>query len=430
MASENQLWHDERTNWQARNSFLFDKDFMSDCSFIVEENGEKIKVPAHKYILGGACLDFYNLFYLMKADTNEIPITHVSVRDFKVFLKYIYTGETDLTMDNIREVLKLVGRFPINCFKDYCQDFLSKQLWSANYLKIMDDFSEEISSKGMQQFHLSCLRHMTSKNLLDSKFLLEIKYETLAIILGSTQSRVKEIDLFRAASKWATNHCEKTGLIPNSDNKRSVLGKSFMDIRFASMTNEEFTQCIEDESFLTTNEENLVFRAIGRSGKTECLFSDVKRLPVITRKLILQTECSWRKYKEFNYFQSNNMLSFKVDYSQKIGGVAVRLNFEIPSEMPEKLYIELRLYDYPYTILLENTVEIVVTKHSKIHELLFKDSFMLEANTIYTLNVDFIGKDAVRKLGDTLKYQYIAETNLEIIFTNEFSIIAYVGLVD
>lgn len=440
MASENKLWHDDVTTWLDRNSFLFDKDFMSDCSFIVEENDQKIKVPAHKYILGGVCLDFYNLFYLMEADTNEIPITDVSVSHFKVFLKYIYTGKTELTMDNIRDVLKLVGRFSIKCFKDYCEEFLSEQLSSSTYFKIMDDFSEEISSNGMQQFHLACLRQMTGEDLLKSQSFLEIKLETLAIILGSDQSRVKEIDLFLAASKWAANHCEQTGLTPNSENKRSVLGKTFMDIRFGSMTAEEFAQCIEDDPILTTSEENLIFRSIGRRGKTECLFSDVKRGPVITEKLILQSDAyKLIKYKErSNSISTNFYLTFSVSKSVKIGGVGVRLNFEIPSEMPEELLLELMNYD-DYTVVLENTVEIMVTKQSTVHELLFKESFMLEANIKYVIRVSFKCPDASTKLGDTLLHGNNSETsicfaiwpiNLENFSSDVFSIFAYVGLVD
>lgn len=132
-------WHDEFGTWQERNAFLFNNKIMSDCSFIIDDgDNNKIKIPAHKYILGGYNIDFYQLFYLMEADSSEIPITDVTVGAFKVFLKYVYTEKTNLSMLNISEVLKLMKRFYTKCFKDYCEEFLIKQLNPTNFFEIME----------------------------------------------------------------------------------------------------------------------------------------------------------------------------------------------------------------------------------------------------------------------------------------------------
>lgn len=409
MASENKLWHDTATTWPERNKYLFDKDFMSDCSFIVEENDEKVKIPSHKYILGGVSLDFYNLFYLMEPETNEIPITDVSLSYFKVFLKYVYTGETDLTMENLFDVFKLANRFSIKSFKDYCEKFFSKQLNKSNYLKMMDTFSKELSSAGMENLFLCFMNIMSGEDILVSESFLEIKHETLAIILSFQQSRVKEVDLFLAASKWAGNNCEKNGMAATSTNKRSVLGKAFMNIRFASMTFEEFTQCIKDDSILTTNEENQIFRFIGNGGKSDCIFSDIKRMsitgmqrtPIVTKKILLETnEPPVPRFKLNSFKFWHFTLCFELDKPVKIGGFGIKLNFHTASTIPEM--IRIKLTDNSCNTLLENDVEIWVTEDSKLHDLLFKESFMLESNAIYNLEFELKYQVLQRQYGGSL----------------------------
>lgn len=169
-------WHDEFGTWQERNAFLFNNKLMSDCSFIIDEGDNcKIQIPAHKYILGGFNVDFYQLFYLMEADSSEIPITDVTVGAFKLFLKYVYTGKTNLTMLYISDVLKLMKRFSTKCFKNYCEEYLIKQLNVTNYNEIM-----EISKLyGMKKLLLKC---KSFKSSADDWF-YDVKHIFLTIIL-------------------------------------------------------------------------------------------------------------------------------------------------------------------------------------------------------------------------------------------------------
>lgn len=57
------------------------------------------------------------------------------------------------------------------------------------------------------------------------------------------------------------------------------------------------------------------------------------------------------------------------------------------SKLPEK--VEIQLVSRCGTVLLENDTEVIVTKDSKIHDLLFKDTFTLEADTKYFLRFNF-----------------------------------------
>lgn len=117
--------------WQERNFFLLNNEFMSDCSFIVQDGENKIKLPAHKYVLGGCSWEFYNFFFLMEAASNEIPITDVSVEVVKIFLEFIYRESVQLNNEIIWDVLKLAERYSVKGVKVCCDEFLSSQRFIA-----------------------------------------------------------------------------------------------------------------------------------------------------------------------------------------------------------------------------------------------------------------------------------------------------------
>lgn len=109
--------------------------------------------------------------------------------------------------------------------------------------------------------------------------------------MKSESLTINEFELFNGVIKWAQRNCEKNGVVPTSTNKRETLGASLMDIRFASMTITEFTQCtIEDNAILTNIEENQVFKFIGSGGKSECKFPSEKRNLFFN---ILATDTTW-----------------------------------------------------------------------------------------------------------------------------------------
>lgn len=104
-------------------------------------------------------------------------------------------------------------------------------------------------------------------------------------------------------------------------------------------------QCIEVDTILTTNEENLVFRSIGNSEKTKCAFSGIKRIPVITTKMIVQNDGYSLNTVPEKIFRKCSKFNFSIEKSIKIGGFGLRLNSSSPSDLPENGCIKL-MNDY------------------------------------------------------------------------------------
>lgn len=111
---------------------------MSDCSFLIIEETMKTVIPAHKYVLGGNSVDFYNLFYLMKSSSDVIPIEDVSADIFTIFLEFLYNETADLTMENVKDILKLGKRFSVRHFEEFCCEFLSNNLNMDTVFFVMD----------------------------------------------------------------------------------------------------------------------------------------------------------------------------------------------------------------------------------------------------------------------------------------------------
>lgn len=155
-----------------------------------------------------------------------------------------------------------------------------------------------------------------------------------------------------------------------------------MDIRFESMTNEEFTECT-NESILTNIEELQVFKFIGSGGNSECKFSSEKRSQFITKLSILDTVKLRTKMRLINC----DSLRFKINKSLKIGGFGIQITDTFRLNFPEK--VEIKLANRYCTEVLKNDTEIVFTEASKIHDLLFNDTFTLEADTEYVLEYKF-----------------------------------------
>lgn len=63
-------------------------------------------------------------------------------------------------MENIHDVLKMVERFSIPGYKDYCEKFVIEQLVElecSKYLKIMNEFS----SYKMENLYLKCIKYFS-----------------------------------------------------------------------------------------------------------------------------------------------------------------------------------------------------------------------------------------------------------------------------
>lgn len=194
-------WHNDIKSWRNINQFLFKNEIMSDCSFLVKVGRTSIRIPAYKYILGGYSPEFYNLFYLMKASSDEIPINDISIESLYLFLELLYTERTTLSMKNIGDLFKLAYRYSVEFLKNECCRFLLQNITVDNVLTVMDEYSiYEIPN-----FETKCLKIIKNNlSFFKEPLFYEISNQTLSIILRSEDlNGFTEIEIFEGTNMWA-----------------------------------------------------------------------------------------------------------------------------------------------------------------------------------------------------------------------------------
>lgn len=373
-------WHEDYSDWRDRNKFLLEKMYMSDCSFVVNRGATQIIVPAHKYILGGFSLDFYNLFYRMEANSNEIPITDVSIKALKEFLRFVYTGERTLNMEIVYDVLKLAVRYSSKILTAFCESFIIRKINERNCMFVLNKCSEF----GLTLINSVCMQLIVkdSINILKSPKFLEIHQETLDIILKSNKLKLTEIELYRIVVKWSENNCIKKNNPVNPENMRLALGSSVSNLRFASMNIKEFSECADNNSILTLKEINQVYRFIGTDGKSDCPFSSVKR------KYCFKKICNFSNTpttKIFHYGFSPCFFHFSVEKRVKFHGFGFygRSKMSTGFENPEVLFYQLE-HDNGKT-LLNGSSTVTYDGTDKIYNIVFDRYAWLNPYHNYTI---------------------------------------------
>ena len=101
----------------------------------------------------------------------------------------------------------------------------------------------------------------TSKALASNAF-ADINEATLAELLKRESLNVKEGDLFNAVLKWSEAECLRKEIEANAKNRRSAMGNLIYQIRFASMTAQEFSQFASQSDILSPEEIILFYHNI------------------------------------------------------------------------------------------------------------------------------------------------------------------------
>lgn len=374
-------WHKDIKSLKNINQFLFKNETMSDCCFLVKDGESTTKIPAHKYILCGYSPEFYNLFYLMEANSNEIPIDEFSVESVTSFLEFLYTEKTDVSMENIIDILKLAKRYSVECLKTVCGKFLLQNITVDNVLSVLDSIDE------WPEMETKCLQVIGSKRLcFEDPLFVEISIRTLTTILKSKELEgFTEIMIFEGTNKWTERFCAKMGQTINSENKRLALGDAFQYIRnsFRSMTIPEFTKCSMLDNFILTPTETVeIFQLIGSDGE---MVKPSSKNRSITKLLFHKDPViSWMKHD----FTSILLLLFTVNKPIFLHGFEMYGRRNKPGvryQDPEKFLI--RLGNPRKMNIMEDIVEIDHDGSTRTYEMLFGKEMLLEANELYDIHL-------------------------------------------
>ncbi|CAB3993538.1 BTB POZ domain-containing 6 [Paramuricea clavata] len=249
-------WQSTKKTVLERSRHMFNNSFMSDVAFSCE--GSDKKFSAHKYVLATSSAVFYAMFYGELAEKNSV--VHLSDTDeesLQEFLQFLYTDECNLTTDTAVFVLYLAKKYIVPFLAQKCVEFLEANLAVENVSTVLQQ-ALQFDEKKLEEKCLELIDLKTSEAVASDAF-TGVNEATLAHILKRDSLNVKEVDLFKAVLKWSEAECSRKAIEANAKNKRTTMGNAIYQIRFASMTLQDFGQNVSQSGILTLEEMVLFY---------------------------------------------------------------------------------------------------------------------------------------------------------------------------
>lgn len=218
------------------------------------------RIPAHKLILSIGSQVFMAMFYgtgSQMSPAAEIEIPDVDSESFKHMLRYLYTDELHVEPDSVMSTLYVAKKYAIGALERECVDFLKNNLRPDNAFMLLEQALLFDETKLAEL----CL-NLIDKNSCDafsSECFLDIRLDTLILILKRDSLGIREFKLYYYVLKWAHNKCVKQNLLPiNRENQKLVLGEAINLIRFPLMTREEFAIAMNDFDSRIIDDESII----------------------------------------------------------------------------------------------------------------------------------------------------------------------------
>lgn len=248
---------------------LFNNSFLADLTFEFPDGrvifGHRTIISmrsrvAHEYFNGKILLDY-------------LIVDDYSYEVFIEFLRFLYNDECSITSLNVGELLCVAMDYLIDELTNECVRFLL----SSNPLQLL----EMCIKYNWNNIYIKTLEYISSNfnEIASSTHFLHIQPEILQLILNTDHLSVSsEYDVFDVVMKWTRQVCDNQKEHDNGIIKRKFLGDILYLIRFAAMSFDEFSKCIEREPDLLTSDETCaIFLHITIKKYNEYKFSDVKR---------------------------------------------------------------------------------------------------------------------------------------------------------
>ncbi|XP_055346609.1 BTB/POZ domain-containing protein 2-like isoform X2 [Paramacrobiotus metropolitanus] len=275
-------WQRHQAGFLDRGRFLMENEVLSDVVFVVGKGVIKQEIPAHKFILAMGSPVFETLFYgpirQLAADGSDLRIPDIEPDSFRNLLRYLYTDDvTGINEDTVLSTLHAAKKYDVPQLKNACLQFMKQNIRCDNVFAVL----EQAQSTEETDLIAQCLELIDHEALAiaNSNEFLDINFETLLLIFERSTLAIKEIDLFNALDRWATNECNRRGFPVETPNKRRIIGKAIYEIRFPLMSVEELANGPVQSGILRPEEVKDIFLYLFAEDKPEIAFSAVPRLP-------------------------------------------------------------------------------------------------------------------------------------------------------
>jgi len=162
-----------------RKMYEEDDCFLSDVTLVVRD-GERLK--AHKLVLAAQSDFFKGLFRNDKKDEAHIDIC--SSDTLRVIIKYFYTGQSEITIENVQDILIASNFLQVTELMNKCSDFMARNLDLTNCVTVLR-LGDHLNNDGLLQECINYIGDNFQPLVTSNKDLLALPVDLFAKCIKS-----------------------------------------------------------------------------------------------------------------------------------------------------------------------------------------------------------------------------------------------------
>uniref|UniRef100_H2ZP05 BTB domain-containing protein n=1 Tax=Ciona savignyi TaxID=51511 RepID=H2ZP05_CIOSA len=168
------------------------------CDVVLLAEGKAFK--AHRGLLASASDYFRAMFTSEMKETfsEDIELHGVTSTGLEKVLRFVYSGEIFLSLENINDVLAAASHLQVNAVMEFCNEFLISEVTLENCV----DIGQIANAYNMESVDHHVNVYMLQNFNLVSDF-NKVPFDRLTFLLSSnTLKGCSELQLFNAAKRW------------------------------------------------------------------------------------------------------------------------------------------------------------------------------------------------------------------------------------
>lgn len=282
-------WRENIKSVNEGNLFILENKILTDVIFIFPESNFD-RIYAHKIEMAKSSCVFQKMFFDKPSiGIEEVIIKDVKKNDFYEMVKFCYSDDLNLTLENVNQLINLSKIYKLNRLETKCESFLEKSFSEVpNFWKVCGTFNSQNISD-WQENCFSLIKRDTLRYLENDLF-TKICKNVLKKIMELNEIDCREYQLFEHVMRWAEVDLKNKKLCVTGANKRAALGDLIYLIHFPAMSSDEFGRCTTEIGLLTSKEIEEILRYISTKQNTGLKFSTQNRSSLI-KELTGQKEC-------------------------------------------------------------------------------------------------------------------------------------------
>ena len=278
-------------------------------------------IPAHKFVLAISSPVFYAMFYGQMAETTDsIELPDCEYESLLEMFRYLYSDKVNLSGSNVMQVLYLANKYMVPSLAEKCTEYLRRNLKASNVFCILPH-AQKFADKDLEGRCWELIDKQTEEAVTSDEF-VSVERSLLETVVKTEKLNVKEVELFKAVDRWATEQSKRQGITPDGESKRRILGEEIVKaIRFPLMSQQEFASVVIDSDILSLKEVGDMMKHFSDVPTTSLPFIQAPRIPRIDVSIIHGCQRFRSFHTTWGYYGSPLHIIFSVNKPIMLHGV-------------------------------------------------------------------------------------------------------------